>query len=63
MYQGYKCKNESDVIIMNNKNIISNERKKYLRKIKIRKIETLVTQILIIIVFVTLWEILARKEE
>ena len=61
MYQGYKCKNESDVIIMNNKNIISNERKKYLRKIKIRKIETLVTQILIIIVFVTLWEILARK--
>ena len=61
MYQGYKCKNESDVIIMNNKKIISNERKKYLRKIKIRKIETLVTQILIIIVFVTLWEILARK--
>ena len=61
MYQGYKCKNESDVIIMNKKKIISKERKKYLRKIKIRKIETLVTQILIIIVFVTLWEILARK--
>ena len=40
---------------------ISEDRKKYLRKIKIRKIEILVTQILIIIIFIALWEILARK--
>ena len=46
---------------MNKKEIISNERKKYLRKIKIRKAEILITQILIVIVFIALWEILARK--
>ena len=40
---------------------ISEERKKYLRKIKIRRIEILVTQILIVIAFIALWEILARK--
>ena len=48
-------------MIMNKKEIISNERKKYLRKIKIRKAEILITQILIVIIFIALWEILARK--
>ena len=46
---------------MNKKKIVSNERKKYLRKIKIRKFEILSTQILIVIAFIALWEILARK--
>ena len=46
---------------MDKKKIISNERKKYLRKIKIRKFEILSTQIFIVIVFIALWEILARK--
>ena len=39
---------------------ISIERKKYLRKIKIRKVEILVTQILIVIAFISIWEILAQ---
>ena len=39
---------------------ISNERKKYLRKIKFRKIEILVTQISIIVIFIAIWEILAN---
>ena len=46
---------------MNKKEIISNERKKYLRKIKTRKIEILITQIFIVIAFIALWEILAKK--
>ena len=39
---------------------ISEDRKKYLRKIKLRKIEILVTQISIVIAFIALWEILAN---
>ena len=43
----------------NNNENISKDRKKYIRKIKIRKLEILFTQITIIIAFITLWEILA----
>ena len=39
---------------------ISADRQKYLRKIKLRKIEILATQILIVIAFLALWEILAQ---
>ena len=39
---------------------ISEDRKKYLRKKKLRKIEILVTQISIVIAFIVLWEILAN---
>ena len=39
---------------------ISEDRKKYLRKKKLRKIEILVTQISIVIAFIALWEILAN---
>ena len=46
---------------MKNKEIISCERKKYLRKIKIRKVEILTTQIFIVIAFIAVWEILARR--
>ena len=46
---------------MENKEIISCERKKYLRKIKIRKAEILTTQIFIVIAFIAVWEILARR--
>ena len=46
---------------MKKKQNISEDRKKYLRKLKIRKIEILSTQILIVIAFIVLWEILARK--
>lgn len=45
----------------NNNENISKDRKKYIRKIKIRKLEILFTQITIIIAFITLWEILANK--
>lgn len=45
----------------NNNENISKDRKKYIRKIKIRKLEILFTQITIIIAFITLWEILADK--
>ena len=44
---------------MKKKNI-SEDRKKYLRKIKNNKIKIFITQILIIILFIALWEILAR---
>ena len=40
--------------------ILSEERKKYLKKIKIRKVEILITQIAIVIIFITLWEVLAN---
>lgn len=46
---------------MDNKNI-SEDRKKYLRKIKINKITVLITQILILLAFVLLWEILAETK-
>ena len=40
---------------------VSKDRKKYLRKIRLRKIEILITQIAIVIAFIALWEILAQK--
>lgn len=40
---------------------ISINRQKYLRKVKLRKIEILITQIIIVIAFIVLWEILAQK--
>ena len=39
---------------------ISEDRKKYLKKIKMRKIEIFATQILIVLFFIALWEILAQ---
>ena len=39
----------------------SEERKLYLRKIRITKVSILTTQIIIVIAFVSLWEILANK--
>jgi len=39
---------------------ISVDRKKYLRKIKLRKIEILTTQVLLVIAFIAIWEILAQ---
>ena len=44
---------------MDKKNI-SQDRQKYLRKIKINKIAVLSTQILIVISFIVLWEVLAN---
>lgn len=42
------------------KETISEDRKKYLKKVRMRKINILITQILIIIAFITLWEVLAN---
>lgn len=42
------------------KPILSEERKKYLKKLKIRKFEILMTQISIVVIFIALWEILAN---
>jgi len=39
---------------------ISEDRKKYLRKIKLRKFQILFTQIFVVIAFIALWEILAQ---
>ena len=39
---------------------ISADRQKYLRKIKLRKIEILATQVLVVIAFIAIWEILAQ---
>ena len=39
---------------------ISEDRRKYLRKIKTRKIEILATQIFLVIAFIAIWEILAN---
>lgn len=45
----------------NNKNeIISEDRKKYLKNIKTTKIKVFITQISIIVIFIAVWEILAR---
>lgn len=44
---------------MDKKNI-SQDRKKYLRKIKVNKIAVLSTQIIIVIAFIVLWEVLAN---
>lgn len=46
---------------MKKKENISEDRKKYLRKVKLRKIEILLAQISIVIVFIVLWEVLAQK--
>ena len=40
---------------------ISADRKKYLKKVKLRKIEILATQIFILVAFIAIWEILAQK--
>lgn len=40
---------------------ISEDRKKYLKKVKLRKIEILATQIFILVAFIAIWEILAQK--
>lgn len=40
---------------------ISTDRKRYIRKVKLRKIEILFTQIFIVVAFIAIWEILARK--
>ena len=39
---------------------MSEDRKRYLRKKKFRKIEILATQILIVVAFIGIWELLAR---
>ena len=44
-----------------NKPDISPARKQYLKKIKIEKISVLATQIIIVVVFIALWEILANN--
>lgn len=44
---------------MDKKNI-SQDRQKYLRKIKLNKIAVLSTQIIIVIAFIVLWEVLAN---
>jgi len=41
-------------------NEISKDRKKYLKKVKMKKISILITQISIILIFIVVWEILAR---
>ena len=42
------------------KEILSEDRKKYLKKNRMKKINIIMTQILIIISFITLWEVLAN---
>ena len=44
-----------------NKIQISEDRKKYLKKTKLRKIEIVFTQIFILVAFIATWEILANK--
>lgn len=39
----------------------SEERKRYLRKITVTKVSVFITQISLVILFITLWEILANK--
>lgn len=46
---------------MDNKNI-SEDRRKYLRKIRFNKITVLITQILVLVAFIALWEILANAK-
>ena len=45
---------------MKRKENISIDRQKYLKKVKLRKIEILVTQVFIVVAFMALWEILAQ---
>lgn len=42
---------------------ISVDRQKYLRKVKLRKIEILATQVLVVIAFIAIWEILAQTRK
>ena len=42
---------------------ISVDRKKYLRKVKLRKIEILIAQVFLVIAFIAIWEILAQTEK
>lgn len=44
---------------MDKKNI-SQDRKKYLRKIRINKVAVLATQIVIVVGFIAIWEVLAN---
>lgn len=44
---------------MDKKNI-SQDRKKYLRKIRINKVAVLATQIVIVVGFIVIWEVLAN---
>lgn len=39
---------------------ISEDRKRYLKKVKLRKVEVLATQMFILIAFIAIWEILAQ---
>ena len=41
---------------------MSNEYKKYLKKIKLNKILVKISQLLILILFIFIWEYLAKKE-
>ena len=43
------------------KKSISDDRKKYLRKMKTKKISILLTQISILVIFITIWEAAANK--
>lgn len=45
-----------------NKLVVSEERKKYLKSKRNRKILVLITQILILVVFLAIWEFLADRE-
>ena len=45
---------------MEKKNNMSLERKKYLRNLKINKAEILITQIIIVVAFIALWELMAN---
>ena len=40
---------------------ISEDRKKYLKKVKLRRIKILTTQVFILVAFITIWEICANK--
>lgn len=40
---------------------ISEDRKKYLKKVKLRRIKILTTQVFILVAFIAIWEILAQK--
>ncbi len=46
--------------ISNKRETVSEDRRKYLHKVKSTKIKIFITQILIIVAFIALWEILAR---
>lgn len=46
--------------LQKNKEPISKDRKKYLRKVKFRKIEIFLTQIGILVAFIAIWEVLAN---